>query len=153
MTVIEGIRTWLAGCPLLDDFTGGQHIDWTDESAGNYGIMPTGCAETETVYDVCGGVTRYKQYNLSLYARNWTIDDVVRLENTAFLDAFQTWVEEQQAAGLTPKFGDEPDEEEISARNGMLFQLSEDGQTGLYQIQLAVTYVKHYDGKDDAYGR
>ncbi len=136
----------MSGCPLLDKFTGGQHIDWTDERAGNYGIMPTGCAVTRTVRDICGGVTRYKQYNLSIYARDWTVDDVVRLENTAFLDEFQEWVEDQQTAGLTPKFGDEPDEEEITAQNGMLFQLSEDGQTGLYQIQLTVTYVTKQEG-------
>lgn len=143
-SVIEGVREWLSGCPLLDIFSGG-HIDWTDETAGNYGIMPTGCKNTRTVYDICGGVTRYKQYNVSIYARNWTIDDVVRLENTRFLDDFQEWVEDQQQRGLTPKFGDEPDEEEISAQNGMLFQLSEDGQTGLYQMQLAVTFVKRFE--------
>ena len=95
--------------------------------------------------DICGNRTVYKQYNLALYARNWTVDDVIRLENTTFLDDFQQWVEEQQAAGLTPKFGDDPDTEEISAQNGMLFELAEDGQTGIYQIQIKINYLKRYE--------
>ena len=48
-------------------------------------------------------------------------------------------------AGTTPKFGDDPDTEEISAQNGMLFQLNPDGQTGLYQVQISITYEKHYE--------
>ena len=146
-SVIQGFREWLNTCPLMDIFTDGQHIDWTDSSAGNYGIAPVGCVSVETTTDILGNVYKRKQYNIVLYARNWTVDDVVRLENTEFLDEFQNWVEEQQFAGLTPKFGDDPDSEEITAQNGMLFEMSEDGQTGLYQIQLAVNYEIHYEAK------
>ena len=45
------------------------------------------------------------------------------LENSTFLEDFADWVEEQQMAGETPKFGDNPDEEEITAQNGMLYQM------------------------------
>lgn len=89
-----------------------------------------------TEEDVLGGKTVYKQYNLALYARGWTVDDVVRLENSTFLEDFADWVEEQQMAGETPKFGDNPEEEEITAQNGMLYQMDSNGQTGLYQIQI-----------------
>jgi len=144
LSIIKTMQEWLETCPYLDDFAG-QHIDWTDSAAGDYGIMPTGCVNIRTDEDVLGNRTVYKQYNLSLYARNWTVDDVARLENTTFIDDLSQWIEEQQMAGTTPKLGDDPDTEEISAQNGMLFQLDPDGQTGLYQVQISITYEKHYE--------
>lgn len=144
-SITQAVQQWLTTCPHLKTFTGGAHVDWTGPCAGNYGIMPTGCADIETEQDVLGNVIKHKQYNFALYARNWTIDDVIRLENSDFLEMFQNWVEQQQYAGLTPKVGDNPDDEEISAQNGMLFQIDENGQTGLYQIQIAITYEKHYE--------
>ena len=145
ISIIQALREWINTCPYMDDFTGGQHVDWTDSVAGNYGIMPTGCADTQVVSDIMGNVVKHKQYNASIYARNWTVDDIVRLENAEFIDRFQFWVEDQQYKGLTPKFGDNPEDEVINAQNGMLFELSQDGQTGLYQIQLSVTFEKHYE--------
>ena len=147
-SIIGTLREWLSVCPYLDDFSGGQHIDWIGPTAGNYGIAPVGCSVIEETYDIQENCCLVKQYNAVLYARNWTVDDVVRLENADFLDNFQRWVEEQQHMGLTPKFGDNPDDEVISAENGMLFELAEDGQTGIYQIQLSVTYEKYYERKD-----
>lgn len=144
MSILETMRQWLSTCPYLDTFSGG-HIDWTDNSALDYGIMPTGSVTIRTEEDVLGNRIVYKQYNLALYARGWTVDDVVRLENSTFLEDLADWVEEQQMSGLTPKFGDDPDSEEITAQNGMLYQLDPNGQTGLYQIQIAVTYEKHYE--------
>lgn len=144
MSILETMRSWLSECPYLDEFSGG-HIDWTDNTAMEYGIMPTGSVIIRTEEDVLGNKTVYKQYNLALYARGWTVDDVVRLENSTFLEDFSDWVEEQQMAGKTPKFGDNPEEEEITAQNGMLYQMDPNGQTGLYQIQISVTYEKHYE--------
>ena len=144
MTVFEIMRDWLSTCPHLEQFTGGQHVDWTGPEPGNYGIMPTGSADVSVEEDVLGNILKTKQYNLALYARDWTIDDVVRVENTEFLDLFADWVEEQQWTGQIPPVGDRPEMEVVTAQNGMLFELSEDGQTGLYQIQIAVTYEKHY---------
>ena len=71
--------------------------------AMDYGIMPTGSVTIRMEEDVLGGKTVYKQYNMALYARGWTVDDVVRLENSTFLEDFADWVEEQQMAGETPK--------------------------------------------------
>ena len=144
-SIVRAVQEWLNTCPHLADFTGGRHIDWTDSAPGNYGLAPTGSRITGTDEDIIGNRTVYKHSNRALYARNWTVDDVIRLENTTFLDDFQQWVEEQQAAGLTPKFGDDPDTEEISAQNGMLFELAEGGQTGLYQIQIKINYLKRYE--------
>ena len=75
MSILETMRSWLAECPYLDEFSGG-HIDWTDSAAMDYGIMPTGSVTIRMEEDVLGGKTVYKQYNMALYARGWTVDDV-----------------------------------------------------------------------------
>jgi hypothetical protein len=108
--------------------------------------MPAGSAVIRQTRDILGGRTVYRQYNVVLYARGWTADDVVRLENTTFLDDFAQWVEEQQALGLAPVLGDDPQAEEITAQNGMLFTLDPNGQTGVYQLQVGAVYVKKYGG-------
>ena len=140
----ERLRNWLAICPALRDMPGGQHVDWAAPNPGNYGIMPTGSTTIETLEDVVGGVIERRQYNIAIYAVGWTVDDVLRADNIGLVDGVQQWVAQQQWQGLAPKLGDDPDQEYISAANGMLYQLSEDGQTGLYQIQVTATYERHY---------
>ena len=60
MSILETMRNWLAECPYLDEFSGG-HIDWTDSTAMEYGIMPTGSVTIRTEEDVLGNKTVYKQ--------------------------------------------------------------------------------------------
>ncbi|MBQ7957214.1 MAG: hypothetical protein IJ279_04170 [Clostridia bacterium] len=142
-TSIEKMRDFILTCPFLEDFTKGILIDW--HSQNKFGLMPAGQTTIRRVEDIMGGVIAYKQYNFSLYANNFTIDDVIRIETIGFLDRFTEWIEEQSVLGLAPQFGDNPSEEEITAQNGMLFQLYDDGQTGRYQLQIAVTFEKHYN--------
>ena len=50
-SIIKTMQEWLNTCPFLDEFSGG-HIDWTDNTALDYGIMPTGSAVVQTEEDV-----------------------------------------------------------------------------------------------------
>ena len=143
MSPFETMRQWLSACPHLEKFSG-CHVDWLENTAGSFGIVPAGSSVIRQSRDILGGRTVYKQYNVVLYARGWTADDVVRLENTTFLDDFAQWVEEQQALGLAPVFGDDPQAEEITAQNGMLYTLDPSGRTGVYQLQVGVVYVTKY---------
>lgn len=148
MSKLEKIREFIAKCPCIDKFTDDIHIDWTDADPGDYGIMPTGESIIRTEEDILGNKILYKQYNVSLYAMRFTVNDIVRLESSGFLEDFTAWIEEQSFAGTAPIFGDNPAEEYITAQNGMLFQLSDNGKTGRYQIQIQCFYEKHYR-KDD----
>lgn len=141
---IQKLRDFIASYPKIDRF-GEAHIDWTDAEAGNYGIMPTGESVIRRVSDVTGFMTVYKQYNISLYAMEFTIDDIVRLETSGWLEEFTEWIEEQSALGLAPTLGDNPTDEYMTAQNGMLFELSDNGRTGRYQIQIQSFYEKHYN--------
>lgn len=141
---LQILRDFIASYPNIDRF-GEAHIDWSDAEAGNYGIMPTGESVIRREEDILGNTVLYKQYNLSLYAVNFTVNDIIRLETTGWLEDFTEWIEKQSALGLAPKLGDNPDEEYITAQNGMLFEMSENGRTGRYQIQIQCYYEKHYD--------
>lgn len=145
---LETIREFLSLCPYLTDFTDNADIDWCSNKVGNYGIMPTGESIIERSEDICGDVTLVKQYNVALYAMRYTIDDIVRMESAGFLENLTQWVEEQSINGLAPTFGDEPESEIITAQNGMLFQMSENGQSGRYQIQIQINYIKNYKRRD-----
>jgi hypothetical protein len=141
---IQKIKDFISSYPKIDRF-GEAHIDWTDAEAGNYGIMPTGesvISRTEDIYD---NVVIKKQYNVSLYAMHFTVNDLIRLEASGWLEEFTEWIEEQSTMGLAPTLGDNPTEEYITAQNGMLFELSDDGITGRYQIQIQCFFEKHYN--------
>lgn len=144
MNKIQKVRNFFATCPLLDDFLG-QHIDWTDSTPRNYGIMPTGESVIRIEEDICGTRTLYKQSNYAIYANFLTVDDVVRLEAAGFVESLIEWVEAQSESRTIPILGDSPDEERMTAQNGMLYRLSENGTTGLYQIQIACFYKKRYE--------
>lgn len=148
MSKIQQIREFIKSCPLMDDFAQ-IHIDWTDAEAGNIGIMPTGESIIRREEDIYGNVTLYKQYNLSLYAMDFTVNDIVRLESSGWLEKFTEWIETQSANHLAPTFGDNPDTEYMTAQNGMLFELSDNGRTGRYQIQIQCFYEKHHKDKGE----
>ena len=143
---IKEIRDFIAKYPNINRFPN-EHINWTDAEAGNYGIIPTGDNVIRREEDIEGNVILHKQYNVSLYAMDFTINDVIRLETSGWLEDFTEWIEEQSASGRAPALGDNPDEEYMTAQNGMLFQLSENGRTGRYQIQIQCFYEKHYKGE------
>lgn len=147
MSKIQQFREFLKSCPLMDDFAE-IHIDWTDTEAGNIGIMPTGESIIRRDEDIYGNITLHKQYNLALYAMDFTINDVIRLEFSGWLEDFTEWIEEQSANHRIPTFGDNPNTEYITAQNGMLFDLSDNGRTGRYQIQIQCFYEKHYKGEN-----
>ena len=148
MSKIQKFREFISTCPLMDSFAE-IHIDWTNSEAGSIGIMPAGESVVRRDEDICGNVILHKQYNVALYATDFTINDVVRLETSGWLEDFTEWVEEKSAKHLIPVLGDNPDTEYMTAQNGMLFELSDNGRTGRYQIQIQCFYEKHYNQKGE----
>jgi len=136
--MISELRTYIQSCPLITDLSEDMHIDFTDQKAKSYGIMPTG--ENILKRFVAGGCK--KQYNAVLYIRNYTIDDFERLQNSEFLESFSSWLDEQNLNRNFPVVSENIEIESISCSNGMLFDLDETGDTGLYQLQLQIIYTK-----------
>lgn len=137
MSIIGAIRAWLMDCPFLDEFSGGSHIDYTDDASyDQYGVFPTG--QTRLTVDAAGSV-RW-QYNFSLQASGFTTEDAERLQNQEFIERFCDWV---QAQNFTlPDLGEGIDAESVTAQNGQFVDIAEDGQSGIYQILCNLIYEK-----------
>ena len=137
MSIIGAIREFLMGCPFLDEFSNGNHIDYTDvESYDQYGVYPTG--QNLLTVDAAGA-SRW-QYNFILQATKFTAEDAERLQNQEFIEKFCDWILEQNYS--LPDFGKGVDAEWITAQNGQFVDIAEDAQTGTYQILCNLIYEK-----------
>lgn len=139
---ITKIREFILGYPNINGFSESE-INWDDADSG-YGIIPVSENIVGHTEDITGDAILYKQYNVLLYSSVFTTNDVVRLETTGWIEKFTEWIETQSVMGTAPTLGDNPDTEHITAQNGMSFELSDDGQSGRYQIQIQCFYEKHY---------
>lgn len=136
MSIIESVREWLMTCPFLDDFSNGEHIDYTKDDREDYGIFPTG----QSVITVDAAHSVRWQYNFVLQAVCFTAEDAERLANQAFIEKFCDWVQSQNYS--LPDLGEGIDAESVTAQNGQFVDLAEDGQTGTYQIMCSLIYEK-----------
>jgi hypothetical protein len=136
MSIIQALKTYIAtytgldsGAPLWVDFLGA-------EPTGYAVISTPGPRIIERYVD--GGSLR--QYTFVLQTMERTADDLERLENLGFFEAFAEWLETQTNAGTLPDLGDGKIAEEIEATGwGYMFEQGQ-SQTGIYQIQCRLVY-------------
>ena len=137
MSIIGGIKSYLQTCPHLQEFIG-AYVDFTEDDPSNYGIMPAGDV---TLQKYIGGAK--KQYNFVLYAREFTFEDIQRLENCEFLEHLSDWIFTQDQKKNFPFIGSDKQPSRIQCANGFLFNLDEEnGDRGLYQIQFQLFYFQ-----------
>lgn len=137
--IIDGVRTYIAACPLLSEITvKNRHIDFTDDSDGNYGIMVDGDEPISNT--MRGGGER--EYVFTLYIRKMAVDDVHTLQNTQFIERLQKWCKTQSRQRRFPvlPFGCQP--LKITAEKGMLIDLGTSKKSGTYQIQFKLNYYE-----------
>jgi len=136
MSIVQSLRTYLAGysglkvgAPLWVDFLG------SDPS--QYSINPLPGPRVVEKY-LNGGSLREFPFAFSSMER--TADDLERLENIGFYEAFADWLESQTDAGILPTLGTNQTAVVIEALGwGYLYEEGE-SQTGIYQIQCKLTY-------------
>ena len=143
----EFVRSF-PGASILDGMT----IDYTDKVPNCAGLFPSGQVEVSKTTDIFGDTTFVNQHNFALYTRleKSPDEDEGAEYNAEWQMEFQEWVQRQSAIGRVPVFGDEPREERITAQNGAIYSVDEEG-TALYAIQLSVRFIKHYT-KEMPYG-
>lgn len=145
MTALERIREWIAAFPEFD-ILGAFQVDYTDRvNPGTGSIFPNGLVEIERRKDIVGNISVTNQYNFGIYCvfEKDPGDDVCATINADWVMGFQEWVQEQSALGLAPVFGDEPENETISAQNGVLYEINEG--VGTYMVQLTARFMKKYE--------
>ncbi len=138
MSIIEGVKSFIASCPYLTDMAA-IYTDYTDSEPDNYGIADYGEGEPVSVY-MDGSMVC--QHNFALYFRTYTNSDRERIEATGFFEKFSDWLDEQTKKRNLPDLGEGKVAESVRAANAMLYQQDEDGVKGLYQAQFILTYEK-----------
>ena len=140
MTDLEKVRQWVRSYPKWEE-SGLLYIDYTDAVPGNSGLYPAGLEEVSRHEDILGTVTVKCRYRFHLYRVAAGQED--GLSNAQWLMDFQQWVQQQSAAGLTPTFGDVPEQEWIKAEKGKLQEVSQAG-TMTYVVTLTAEFIKLY---------
>lgn len=135
-SLLEAMKEYVLQYPNLGDID--LHIDQTESEPVNYSIQTSGLVKLRE--DILGNQTW--QYNALLQSREYTADDLSRLNASAFTENFIFWVEEQNSSGNYPHLAENFIPTSIKADNGMLLALDEDGDRGLYQIQLHLRFNK-----------
>ena len=148
MTALEKITGFIKSYPgadILRDF----QVDYTDQIPANGGIFPSGLVEVSRKTDIFGNTTVDNQYNFGLYYvfEKASGDGEGAAVNADWLMDFQEWVQEQSVLGTAPAFGDVPQEERITAQNGVLYDQEDEG-LATYMVQLSVQFVKYFPTTD-----
>ena len=139
-SLLEAMKEYVLQYPNLGDID--LHIDQTESEPVNYSIQTSGLVKLSE--DVCGNQTW--QYNALLQSREYTADDLSRLNASAFTENFIFWIEDQNSSGNYPHLAENFIPTNIKADNGMLLALDEDGDRGLCQIQIHLTFEKELIG-------
>lgn len=138
MADLEKLRQWLQTFPKWE---GTLQVEYTEPGPGSTGLFPLGLEERNRREDVLGNLQVACRYRFSLYRRTGRQQE----KNAQWLLEFQNWVQQQSADGLTPHFGDVPQQERMQAEKGAL---KERTQTGLYVVTLIADFMKVYEVKE-----
>lgn len=136
MSIISALKTYIAtytglktGAPLWVDYLGSTHTQ--------YAVIPLAGGKIVESY-IDGSSTR--EYPFALQSMESTADDLERLENAGFVEAFADWLDEQTEAGTLPTLGTGQTPELIEATGwGYLYEQG-NSDTGVYQIQCRLVY-------------
>lgn len=141
-SIIEGLRNYLAECPLLAEIpVKDRHVDWTSADInGNYGIFADG---NEPVGEPYINGDREMLYTAQINVRKLADGDIKRLEANAWLERLQTWLSDQTAAGNFPEMPARCTPTDIEATNAGLLDMDAAGKKGTYMVQIALTYIKN----------
>lgn len=136
-TIIEAVVDYFLKCPLLKD--GYFRVDALDQDAVEYTIE-TGTFDPVIQKFVDGSSTRQYQFNFGS-REYYSMDRLQNMENIAFYDRFQGWIEEQSRSGNLPDLPEGMYAEELQALSpGYIFDISM--QNARYQIPLRLIYFK-----------
>lgn len=142
MNIIETVKKKLSDFPRMEEFSSGIHIDFTENTPGNFGLYSTGDALIKK--DILGNQKR--KHNFVLYANNQPFNDYERLANSTFLLELNYWLETIKSIPITALVGDAERNGYITkmyGANGMLFAVpTGDINNGVtYQLQIYAEYT------------
>lgn len=135
-SIIDGIRRYIAGCPLMSEFDGKhRHIDWTEADNDNYGIFP----DSDSLAEEYINGTQIRQYACQIVIRKFAKGEADKLHNSEFLERLQRWFDNSDSLPCLPEGCTA---KELRAENAMLAELDSTGKYGTYLIQIIMEYVR-----------
>ena len=137
MTDLNKMKNWLLSYPDWGD--GALHINYTDGLPGNGGLYPVGFETVSSRKDILGNRQNRYRYRFVLYRT--VAGQHSDPEGARWLLDFQKWVQQEGAAGNTPKFGDDPQAEQLLAEDGMCHQVLQSG-VRVYKVTLLAEFTK-----------
>lgn len=138
MTIIAAIQTYLKTYTELDD-NAPVWVDALGKVATEYAISPL--PGTRIVEEYLNGAS-LREFPFSFSSSESTADELERVTNVGFYEAFAQWLDEQSDAGILPTLDAGMTAEKIESTGwGYLYQEGESG-TGIYQIQCKLTYTQ-----------
>lgn len=137
MTIIESVRQYLEGCPLLKG--GRLNVDFLPPEAASYSVdvVPA----TPIIKQYLGG-SSMRQFLFVVATRTYYGEHIrQQLDNLAFFEAFSEWIEDQNSKRSFPDLGPgrQPQKLEVTT-SGYVFAV--DTENARYQIQLKLTYFQ-----------
>lgn len=136
MEITNGILKWLETFPKIAEI-GELHSETLSENVKNIALQRTG-KETISKYLVGGKF----QLQFMLWLKNYSEDDINRIESLGLLDLFSEWASEQIINNNIPQIGEDKTVYSIETSNILLMNESEDGIIGDYGIQLYINYIQ-----------
>jgi hypothetical protein len=135
-SIIEGVRDYLR------DYTGLSTdapvwVEYLGNTPTEYALLPL--AGSRTIVTYING-KRLMEYPFAFRSMESTADDLARLENNGFYEAFAEWLDEQTNDGDLPNLPEGKTAEAIEALGwGYLYEQG-DSETGVYQVQCRLIY-------------
>ena len=140
MTIIEAVRKYLEGCPLLNG--GKLNVDFLPEEAATYSVDVVPVKPVVKAY--LDGSS--KRQFLFVFATRAYYGDHIRqqLDNLCLFEAFEEWVDKQNSARSFPDLGGGRTVQKMEVTtSGYVF--APDTDTARYQIQCKLSYFQKGD--------
>lgn len=144
MSVIGDVRTFIAGCPFLDEFSQGIgkliNVNYLDENKKSYMVEPSINDKPIKERYIDGSTVR--QMNFIFASREYFGRELAEnLDIDEFYEKFSEWLEECNGTGNLPGLGEGKEARKIEATtHGYVFDASE--TLAQYQIQCKLTYFQ-----------
>lgn len=134
--MIEAVRTWFRTCPLLrkDTIFG---VDKLGADPVGYEIAPLSCNPVVKKY-VDGSSIRQFQF---AFASREVYDEQQNMQNTAFYEQLQDWLEKQTDIGNLPALGEGKKARDLQIlSSGYVYDTGD--STAIYQMELSLLYIQ-----------
>lgn len=136
MSIIQSLRDYLKAYSELEA-DAPVWVDHLGSDPTQYAVIPLAGGKVVATY--LNG-NRQCEYPFAFRSMESTADDLERLENAGFYEAFAEWLDAQTEVGNLPDMGEKKTAETIEAVTwGYLYEQGQ-SDTGVYQINCKLTY-------------